>query len=131
MVDEWASSKQGFRNKGPTMLREIKNWFSTSHQHPRPRPPRKAVLGLECLESRDMPSWTAVPSTLAWHSSTNVNFNSNAISGTAAITKDEADVYDFVAPRSGKYTFTVGKDADLIDTMAGLFQPNGKRVAGN
>jgi hypothetical protein len=112
-------------------LSKITKIFAGRSQVPS-RPQRPTVRPqLESLEARDLLSWSSVPSTLGWPSSVNVGFNSNARSGTATISQNEVDVYRFVAPRSGTYTFTAGKRGSQIDTLAGLFQWNGKRVAGN
>lgn len=109
----------------------IMKWFASHGQrhsvHRRP----KTCLQLEGLEKREMLSWSSVPSTFGWPSSTNVSFISNARSGTATISNNEVDVYNFVAPRSGTYTFTAGKSGSQIDTVAGLFQWSGTRIAGN
>lgn len=90
-----------------------------------------AKLGMESLEARDMPSWAAVPNTFSWPSSANVGFNSNARSGTATISNNEVDMFNFVAPRSGTYTLTAGKNGSRIDTVLGVFKMNGQRLAGN
>jgi hypothetical protein len=91
----------------------------------------KKSLRMEQLESRAMLSWTSVPVTLGWPSTTNVSFNSNANSGTAVISNNEVDVYSFVAPRTGTYTFDAAKSGSQVDTIAGLFKWNGDRIAGN
>jgi hypothetical protein len=86
---------------------------------------------LESLEEREVLSWITVPNTFGWPSSTNVSFNSNGRSGAASISNNEVDVYNFVAPRSGTYTFTAGKNGSQIDTVAGLFRWDGSRINGN
>ena len=113
------------------MLKSMTKWFSLHRQehggHRRP----KTHLRLELLETRELMSWSSVPSTLGWPSSANVSFNSNAQAGTATISSNEIDVYAFVAPRTGTYTFNAGKSGSQIDTVAGLFTWAGNRVAGN
>lgn len=95
-------------------------------------PKRKPTqLGIEKLEAREVFSWSAVPATFSWPSSTNVSFNSNGRSGTATISNNEVDVYNFVAPRSGTYTFNAGKNGSRVDTVAGVFNFSGQRLAGN
>jgi hypothetical protein len=94
----------------------------------RRRPKRRVEV--EPLETRQLLSWNSVPSTLGWPSSVNVNFNSNANSGTA-INRNEVDVYAFVAPRSGTYTFKAGQYGSQIDTIEGLYTWSGHLIAGN
>jgi hypothetical protein len=91
----------------------------------------KSRLSVESLEGRDMMSWTAVPANFWWPSSPNVSFNSNARAGTATISNNEVDVYNFVAPRTGTYTLTAGKSGSQVDTVLGVFRMNGVRLAGN
>ncbi len=40
-------------------------------------------------------------------------------------------MYSFVAPRTGTYTFNAGKYGSQVDTVAGLFNWSGRRIAGN
>jgi hypothetical protein len=86
---------------------------------------------LESLEDRQLLSWSSIPSTFGWPASANVSFNSNGRSGTGAITHNEVNVYNFVAPRSGTYTFSAGMYGSRIDTVAALYQWNGRLLAGN
>lgn len=91
----------------------------------------KARLSVESLESRELLSWGAVPATFSWPSSANVSFNSNARAGTATISNNEVDMYNFVAPRTGTYTLAAGKSGSQVDTLLGVFKMNGARIAGN
>jgi hypothetical protein len=77
---------------------------------------------LTSLEARDVPSWTAAPGVLSFSTYKNVNFDSNARSGTGTIANNEVDVYAFQAPRTGTYTFDAGKNKSLVDTVAGLYR---------
>lgn len=85
----------------------------------------------EDLEPRQVLSWSAIPATFGWASSTGVTFSSNANSGTAAITNNEVDVYNFVAPRTGTYTIAASANGSRIDTVLGVYNWQGNRLAGN
>jgi hypothetical protein len=112
-------------------MNRIVKWFATHGQLYAARRRPRACPRLEGLETRELMSWATVPNQLFWTSPTNVSIVSNARSGTATISNNEVDAYVFVAPRSGTYTFTAGKDGSRIDTVAGLFRWSGARVAGN
>jgi hypothetical protein len=111
-------------------LNTITNWLRGG-ENTQPRRTARAGLRLEHLEERTVLSWTAVPSTFQWPASTDVSFVSNANAGAGTITNNEVDMYNFVAPRTGTYTVNAGKLFSQVDTVAGLFQMDGNRVAGN
>jgi len=114
------------------MFSSIAKWFAgNSKSQSAPRPKSTVNLQVENLEERLCMSWTAVPSKTSWSTSTDVGFNSNARSGTATNSKGEVDVFRFVAPRTGTYTFTAAKNGSQIDTVAGVFNWSGNRLAGN
>jgi hypothetical protein len=112
-------------------MNRILTWFAGKDRKndDRRRPARPPLV--ESLEGRQLLSWTTVPSKFSWPSSVGVSFNSNARAGTATISQNEVDVYNFVAPRSGTFTFNAGKFGSQIDTIAGLFKFNGARIVGN
>ena len=106
--------------------------LKTSKSRKSSPPKRKPTpLSIEKLEAREVFSWSAVPASFSWPSSTCVTFNSNGRSGTATISNNEVDVYNFVAPRTGTYTFNASKNGSRVDTVAGVFNFNGQRLAGN
>jgi hypothetical protein len=92
---------------------------------------RKADLNLERLETKQLLSWSSVPATFGWPSSYDAGFVSNGRSGNNSIVASEVDVYRFVAPRSGNYTFKAARDGSNIDTIAGLYNWAGDRLDGN
>jgi len=113
------------------IIKTLSKWFSGNDKCTGAGRP-KARLELESLEARECMSWTSVPSVLPFSSSVNATFNSNARSGTAVISNNEVDVYNFVAPRTRTYTLTAGKNFSRVDTVAGVFNySSGTRIAGN
>jgi hypothetical protein len=97
---------------------------------------KKADLNLERLETKQLLSWTSVPDTFGWPSSYDASFVSNGRSGYNSIVASEVDVYRFVAPRSGNYTFKAERggaerDGYDIDTIAGVYTWSGNRLGGN
>ena len=90
-------------------------------------------LGAERLETRIVPSWAGVPpaaltSTVAPAVAVNA---SGSASGNAAITANEADFYSFVAPRAGTYRLSAATPSSYLDTVLGVFDTQGKRLAYN
>src|SRR4051812_21083131 len=111
------------------MFNAIRNLFTNETPATPARREGTARPSLESLEERECLSWTAVPATYYWPSSTTLSFTSNERHGTTTISNNEVDRYNFVAPRSGTYPFTAGKNGSRVDTLMGLFKFNGSRVA--
>ncbi len=102
-----------------------------SHMAKTRKPKQNRTLSLESLENREVLSWTTIPKTISWPSSTYYNFTSNALNGSASISSNETDVFTFYAPRSGTYTFDVGVNGSKIDPIAGVFRNNGTLISGD
>jgi hypothetical protein len=108
----------------------MKMWSQKSSDRKAPRR-KRADLNLERLETKQLLSWSSVPATFGWPSSYDAGFVSNGRSGTNTIIGSEVDVYRFVAPRSGTYTFKAARNGSNIDTIAGLYNWAGNRLGSN
>lgn len=96
---------------------------------------RRPKLKFDVLEERALPSWAGTPPTIiappdtagkvAITSSKPVKFAS------AAITKNEVDYFTFVAPTTGSYNFEATTPKSDMDTVLGVFDTFGNRVAFN
>jgi hypothetical protein len=103
-------------------------WSATTRRRPQIRPT------LEQLEARLTPSWTGKPPT-----SISVPTNAaqvtldaqGAATGNAAITANEVDYFSLVTPASGVYRFSASTPSSNMDTVLGLFNSSGSRVAYN
>src|SRR5262245_37747177 len=108
----------------------MKMWSQKSSDRKAPRR-KRADLNLERLETKQLLSWSSVPATFGWPSSYDAGFVSNGRAGYNTIVGSEVDVYRFVAPRSGNYTFKAARNGSNIDTIAGLYNWAGNRLGGN
>jgi hypothetical protein len=57
--------------------------------------------------------------------------NQQVVSGSAAVTAGEVDYYSFTPAWSANYTLQASKNASQIDTILGLYNASGSRVAWN
>jgi len=96
---------------------------------------RRPKLKFDVLEERALPSWAGTPPTLLAPPDNAVKV---AITGTkpikfanAAITKNEVDFFTFVAPTTGSYAFEATTPKSDMDTVLGVFDTGGNRVAFN
>ena len=96
---------------------------------------RRPKLKFDVLEERALPSWAGTPPTIiappdtagkvAITSSKPVKF------ANASITKNEVDFFTFVAPTTGSYNFEATTPKSDMDTVLGVFDTFGNRVAFN
>src|SRR5262245_54368084 len=99
--------------------------------------PERAVrarrLSLETLEDRLALSWAAVPpaSITPPFSPTVVTLDRLGDAGGDAWINAEVDYYRFVAPAAGTYRFTTSTPTGPLDTVLGVFDSAGKRLAYN
>lgn len=93
----------------------------------------RASFRLENLEDRLALSWAGVPPTqVSIPSSTVLTLNSNAFaSGSASISFNENDYFSFTAPRSGAYQLDAYTPSSSVDTVLGVFNTFGQRLAYN
>jgi hypothetical protein len=96
----------------------------------RSTPPR---LRLEALEDRVVPSWAGVPPrAITPPAAVAVTLDpQHDAQGNAAITANEVDSYSFVAPVTGSYRLSALTPPSSLDTVLGLFDASGARVAYN
>ena len=90
-------------------------------------------LRLEALEDRLTPSWSSIPPSIVSVPATfvSVTLNSNGdASGTAAITANEVDWYKFTGT-AGTFTFRASTPNSNLDTVIGIYNAAGQRVAYN
>jgi hypothetical protein len=95
---------------------------------------RREFPRLEPLEDRRLLSWPGVPpATIPVPSiATAVTLNAhNDASGSAAIVADESDYSTFIAPSSGRYVLATMTPNSGLDTVLGLFDHSGQRLAFN
>lgn len=94
---------------------------------------RQLFWRLERLESRDNPSWAGVPPTVIAPptGATAVTLSSQSAAGTAAITANEVDYYSFTATATGSYRFDAATPNSRLDTVLGVFDSAGSRLAFN
>src|SRR5262245_28754071 len=95
--------------------------------------PRRVRLHVELLEDRLTPSWAGVPPSLINppSSSVAVTLTNNDASGSAAISANEADYYRFTATASGRYTIRATHQNSYLDSVIGVFNAAGTRLAYN
>ena len=97
---------------------------------------------LESLEGRRLLSWAGIPPStvsLSINAPGTDHFtfgtgrapSSGNYSNTSAITRNEVDYYSFTAQRNGSYTFQASAAGSPIDTVEGLFDIYGRRLAYN
>jgi hypothetical protein len=94
----------------------------------------RSRLRLEALEDRVTPSWRGVPPS-------RINLPANPVAvtldaqrdaqGSAAITVNEVDYFTFVAPASGTYRLSALTPSSSFDTVLGVFNAAGARIAFN
>lgn len=97
----------------------------------RPRPRR---LGIERLEDRLVMSWAGIPPVIITppSSATAVTLNSQGdAQGTEIISANEVDYYRFAAPVSGGYRLAASTPSSDLDTVLGVFDGQGRRLAYN
>jgi hypothetical protein len=90
-------------------------------------------LRLEPLEDRLTPSWGGVPPSVVPVPTafTPVTLNANGdASGSAVITANETDWYRFAAT-AGTFTFRASTPTSNVDTVIGIYNAAGQRVAYN
>jgi subtilisin family serine protease len=94
----------------------------------------KRSLHLENLEQRLALTWAGVPPAAitipASPAAITLNAQNDAIS-LATISADEVDMLTFVAPVSGNYTISASSTSFLLDTVLGVFNASGQRIAYN
>jgi subtilisin family serine protease len=94
----------------------------------------RPILTLEALEERNLLSWSSVPPPLLYMpiqaSAVTLNAQGDA-QGNASIATTENDYYTFVAPTSGSYTFRATTPSSNLDTVLGVFDAGGYRLAYN
>lgn len=92
-----------------------------------------ARLGVETLEDRLALSWAGIPpARITLPASVRVTINSDGEArGQAAITRNENDFYSFTAPRTGTYRIVAWNTYDALDTVLGVFNNRGQRIAYN
>src|SRR5262245_14880037 len=97
--------------------------------------PPKARPQVELLEDRLTPSWAGVPPAVIAvppSGTTDVTLNNlGDASGSAAITANEADFYRFTAQSTGSHTFAASRTSGGLDTVIGVFNSSGQRLAFN
>jgi hypothetical protein len=116
----------------------MKRFWSKMTRKPRPthtatcsRPKR---LELEALEDRLVMSWTGVPPATITPPTNAVAVTLDSqgdATGTASIANNEEDYYTFVAAAAGSYRFTAAARSSTIDTVLGIFNAQGQRLAYN
>ncbi len=92
-----------------------------------------ACLRLEALEDRTLLSWGTIPPAVVRVSSptTIILNNQHVRAGSAEITHNEIDYYQFQAPVSGTYRIQTTTPNSQLDTVLGLFNQSGQRIAFN
>lgn len=89
---------------------------------------------LEALEVRQVLSWSGTPPTAIIPPSGAIAVTLNAqgdATGNAAISSNEVDYYTFLAPAAGSYRFDASTPSSSVDTVLGIFNGSGGRVAFN
>lgn len=94
---------------------------------------RPMRLSFQVLEDRSLMAWSGAPPTSVSISSyAPVTLNSlGDASWTAAITANEVDYYRFVANTSGSFQISARTPASSMDTVLGVFNSAGQRLAYN
>ncbi len=97
------------------------------------REARRARLAVEQLEERLALSWTGVPpSVISLAGATRVVLNSQGNqNGNASIASTEVDLYYFDASTTGVYRFSASTPYSSLDTVLGVFNSAGQRLAFN
>jgi hypothetical protein len=100
----------------------------------RVRRPLSSRPSPEALEGRVVLSWAGTPPPAVAPPPAAVAVALNAqgdASGTAAISSGEVDYYALVAPTTGSYRITARTPTSNLDTVLGVFDAAGNRVAYN
>lgn len=99
------------------------NGWQATHRRTRP-------LGIETFEPRLTMSWGGVPPSIVSPTpAVALTLNAaNQVSRSATIAQSEADYYSFVAPKAGVYSVAT---STTIDTVLGVFNASGRRIAYN
>src|SRR4051812_12522795 len=98
-----------------------------------PRTAAPRALRVEALEDRLTPSWSSVPPSLVsvptLFTAATLNSGGDA-GGSAAVTANEVDWYKFTGA-AGSYTLTASTPTSSLDTVIGIYNASGQRVAYN
>ncbi len=95
---------------------------------------RRRIRTFETLEPRLALTWAGVPPVVISPPTSAVSVTLNAqndASGTASIATTEVDYYFFVATASGIYTISATTPTSSVDTVLGVFNSSGQRLAYN
>src|SRR5262249_18790855 len=128
----------------PTIQPDFAEDFTMFGTHRRQISDRRVISrrpAVEALESRELLSWSSAPPAqlnLYAQSAARYTINSFGSNGNFftynAVKHNEVDEYWFTAQRTGTYQFTTAINTisgPKIDTVAALFDTNGKRLAYN
>src|SRR5262245_51742745 len=89
-------------------------------------------LCMEPLEQRLVLTWAGVPPTTVIPTNpVAVSLVQNDASGSATIATTEVDYYSFVAGTSGSYVISATTPSSNVDTVLGVFNSSGQRLAYN
>ena len=106
---------------------------ASDHRRSTARAARRRAVAFESLESRINFSWFGVPPanvTPVAASAVTLNAQGDA-AGVAAITAREVDYYAFTAGATGSYKITTATPSSNVDTVIGVFNSAGQRIAYN
>jgi hypothetical protein len=105
---------------------------SVSKKSRNSRKPR-APLAIQALEDRSLMAWGSVPpAVVSIGSYLPLALNSQGdAAGSAAITSNEVDYYRFTATQSGSYRLAASTPSSNLDTVLGVFNSSGQRLAYN
>lgn len=96
---------------------------------------RRPKLKFDVLEERALPSWAGTPPDFlappAKAGKIGITSAKDVASGNAAITRNEVDFYALVAPTTGNYVFEATTPKSNMNTVLGLFDTTGNRLAFN
>lgn len=95
---------------------------------------RYCRLEVEQLEDRLVPSWAGTPPSLISVPASSVAVTLNSAGdaqGSASVASTEVDYYTFVAPRAGSYFISALTPSSNLDTVLGVFNSSGQRLAYN
>src|SRR5262245_31275020 len=95
--------------------------------------PCRARLDVELLEDRLTPSWAGAPPSLITPPSScvAVTLTNNDASGSGVVSSGEVDYYRFTATASGSYTIHAVHQNSYLDSVIGVFNASGTRLAYN
>src|SRR5262245_50963247 len=89
--------------------------------------------GLEILEARLVLTWGGIPPALIAPPAkpTYLTLAASDATGSAAVTRTEVDDYAVAATRTGMDIISTTTPASNLDTVVGIFNANGQRIAYN